>query len=195
MKSKSKLNSFYYGFPVFMVTTQDSEGRNNICAASSSISLGEKIIIGISKGSKTHSNLVAGSDVVINIPDHTLWEKVEQVGRLTGGDTLSENQTKWGVEICDDKFAKAGLNAEASIDVAPPRIAECPIQAECRLVSISDKGRFILAELDIVNLWVENQLLGDNGIVDSTRWKPLIFNFREYDTVGDALGFNVKYGN
>ncbi|MDD7995239.1 flavin reductase family protein [Kosakonia radicincitans] len=195
MKSKSKLNSFYYGFPVFMVTTQDSEGKNNICAASSSISLGEKIIIGISKGSKTHSNLIAGSDAVINIPDHTLWEKVEQVGRLTGGDTLSENQTKWGVEICHDKFAKAGLIAEASIDVAPPRIAECPIQAECRLVSISDKGRFILAELDIVNLWVENPLLGENGIVDSTQWKPLIFNFREYDTVGDALGFNVKYGN
>ncbi|APG19901.1 flavin reductase [Kosakonia radicincitans] len=195
MKSKSKLNSFYYGFPVLMVKTQDSEGENNICAASSSISLGEKIIIGISKGSKTHSNLIAGSDAVINIPDHTLWEKVEQVGRLTGGDTLSENQTKWGVEICHDKFAKAGLTAEASIDVAPPRIAECPIQAECRLVSISDKGRFILAELDIVNLWVENPLLGENGIVDSTQWKPLIFNFREYDTVGDALGFNVKYGN
>ncbi|SCC48781.1 flavin reductase family protein [Kosakonia oryziphila] len=94
MKNKSKLNSFYYGFPVFMVTTQDSEGGNNICTASSSISLGEKIIIGISKGSKTHSNLVAGSDAVINIPDHTQWEKVEQVGRLTGGDTLSENQTK-----------------------------------------------------------------------------------------------------
>ncbi|SFT84734.1 NADH-FMN oxidoreductase RutF, flavin reductase (DIM6/NTAB) family [Kosakonia arachidis] len=195
MKNKSKLNSFYYGFPVFMVTTQDCDGINNICAASSSISLGEKIIIGISKGSKTHNNLVAGSDAVINIPDHTLWEKVEQVGRLTGGDKLSENQTKWGVEICHDKFAKAGLTAEASIDVAPPRIAECPIQAECRLVSISDKGRFILAELDIVNLWVENPLLGENGIVDSTKWKPLIFNFREYDTVGDALGFNVKYGN
>lgn len=195
MKNKSKLNSFYYGFPVFLVTTQDSSGNSNICAASSSISLGEKVIIGISKGSKTHSNLLAGSDAVINIPDHSLWQKVEQIGRLTGGETLSENQTKWGGEICHDKFAKAGLQREASVDVAPPRIAECPIQAECRLVSTSDKGRFILAELDIVNLWVEDSLLGENGMVDSTKWKPLIFNFREYDTVGSALGFNVKYGN
>ncbi len=32
-------------------------------------------------------------------------------------------------------------------------------------------------------------------MVDSAQWKPLIFNFREYDTVGSALGFNVKYGN
>lgn len=195
MKSKSKLNSFYYGFPVFLVTTQDSNGNCNISAASSSISLGEKLIIGISKGSKTHSNLMAGSDAVINIPDHSLWQKVEQIGRLTGGDTLSENQIKWGVEICHDKFAQTGLHPEDSVDVAPPRIAECPIQAECRLVSTSDKGRFILAEFDIVNLWVDEPLLGKNGIVDSTKWKPLIFNFREYNTVGDALGFNVKYGN
>lgn len=195
MKNKSKLNSFYYGFPVFLVTTQDSNGSTNISAASSSISLGEKLIIGISKGSKTWHNLMAGSDAVINIPDHTQWEKVEQIGRLTGCDTLSEAQTKWGVEICHDKFSKSGLHTEASVDVAPPRIAECPIQAECRLVSTSDKGRFILAELDIVNLWVDDHLLGENGMVDSTKWKPLIFNFREYDTVGSALGFNVKYGH
>ncbi|CAI8787039.1 flavin reductase family protein [Kosakonia quasisacchari] len=195
MKNKSKLNSFYYGFPVFLVTTQDKDGNTNVSAASSSISLGEKLIIGISKGGKTYHNLLAGSDAVINIPDHTLWEKVEQIGKLTGGDTLSENQTKWGVEICHDKFAKAGLHTEASVDVAPPRVAECPIQAECRLISTSDKGRFMLAELDIVNLWVENALLNENGIVDSSKWKPLIFNFREYTTVGDTLGFNVKYGN
>ncbi|MGY5955424.1 flavin reductase family protein [Kosakonia sp. BK9b] len=195
MKNKSKLNSFYYGFPVLLVTTQDSNGNNNICAASSSISLGEKLIIGISKGSKTWSNFMAGSNAVINIPDHSLWEKVEQIGRLTGGDTLSEAQTKWGVEICHDKFSKAGLHTEASVDIAVPRIAECPIQAECRLVSTSDKGRFMLAELDIVNLWVDDELLGDKGIVDSRKWKPLIFNFREYNTVGETLGFNVKYGN
>ena len=195
MKNRSKLNSFYYGFPVFLVTTQDSEGNNNISAASSSISLGEKIIIGISKGSKTYHNLLAGSDAVINIPDHTLWEKVERIGRLTGGDTLSENQTKWGTEISHDKFTLAGLHTEASESVAPPRVVECPIQAECRLISTSDKGKFMLAELDIVNLWVENALLGENGIVDSSKWKPLIFNFREYTTVGETLGFNIKYGN
>ncbi|WP_039056992.1 flavin reductase family protein [Enterobacter sp. Bisph1] len=195
MKNRSKLNSFYYGFPVFLVTTQDNEGNDNISAASSSISLGEKIIIGISKGSKTWHNFIAGSDAVINIPDHTLWENVEQIGRLTGGDTLTENQIKWGTEISHDKFTRAGLHTEASVDVAPPRVAECPIQAECRLVSTSDKGKFMLVELDIVNLWVENTLLGENDIVDSSKWKPLIFNFREYTTVGETLGFNVKYGN
>ncbi len=195
MKSRSKLNSFYYGFPVFLVTTQDQQGNNNISAACSSISLGEKIIIGISKGSKTWHNFMAGSDAVINIPDYTLWEKIEQIGRLTGGDALSDNQTKWGTEISHDKFTQAGLHTEAAESVAPVRVSECSIQAECRLVSTSDKGKFMLAELDIVNLWVENTLLGENGIVDSSKWQPLIFNFREYTTVGETLGFNVKYGN
>ncbi|MBQ4796733.1 flavin reductase family protein, partial [Pectobacterium versatile] len=67
MKKNVKLNSFYYGFPVFLVTTTDSSnGNTNIAPVSSSISLGDKIIIGVSKGSKTYSNLLSGSDAVIN---------------------------------------------------------------------------------------------------------------------------------
>lgn len=196
MKKNVKLSSFYYGFPVFLVTTTDGNNGNvNVCAASSSISLGDKIIIGISKGGKTHANLVAGSDVVINIPAPSLWQKVEAIGRLTGGDSLSEGQIKWGVEICHDKLAKTGLNTEASTAVAPPRIAECPIQAECKLVGTTDKGRFILAELDIVHTWIDTGLLNEDDTVDSAKWKPLIYNFREYDTTGDTLGYNLKYGH
>lgn len=196
MKKNVKLSSFYYGFPVFLVTTTDNNnGNTNVCAASSSISLGDKIIIGISKGGKTHANLMAGSDVVINIPDPSLWQKVEAIGRLTGGDSLSEAQIKWGVEICHDKLAKTGLTTEASTAVAPPRIAECQIQAECKLVGTTDKGRFILAELDIVHTWIDTSLLGEDDRVDSSRWKPLIYNFREYSATGETLGYNIKYGH
>lgn len=196
MKKNVKLSSFYYGFPVFLVTTIDSNnGSVNVCAASSSISLGDKIIIGISKGGKTHANLMAGSDVVINIPDPSLWQKVEAIGRLTGGDTLSEAQLKWGVEICHNKLAKTGLTTEASAAIAPPRIVECPIQAECKLAGTTDKGRFILAELDIVHTWIDTALLGEDDRVDSAKWKPLIYNFREYCTTGDTLGYNIKDGH
>lgn len=196
MKKNVKLNSFYYGFPVFLVTTTDvHNGNSNIAPVSSSISLGDKIIIGVSKGSKTYSNLLSGSDAVINIPDYNLWETVEAIGKLTGSDTLSESQIKWGVQVCHDKFAKTGLHTEKSTEIAPPRVVECPIQAECRTVSTTDKGRFILVEFDILNVWVESHLLGQNDAIDSSKWKPLIYNFREYDTTGDALGFNFKYGH
>ena len=196
MKKNVKLGSFYYGFPVFLVTTTDANsGSVNVCAASSSISLGDKIIIGISKGGKTHANLLAGSDVVINIPAPFLWEKVEAIGRLTGGDTLSEAQLKWGVEICHDKLAKTGLSTEASVSVTPPRIVECPIQAECKLAGTTDKGRFILAELDIAHTWIDTDLLDKDDRLDSSRWKPLIYNFREYSTTGETLGYNIKYGH
>ncbi|ACZ76236.1 flavin reductase family protein [Dickeya zeae] len=196
MKKNVKLNSFYYGFPVFLVTTIDTRnGSTNISPVSSSISLGDKIIIGISKGSKTHSNLLSGSDVVINIPDYNLWEKVEALGKLTGGEVLSESQIKWGVQVCHDKFTQTGLHTEQATRVVPPRVVECPIQVECKTASTTDKGRFILAELDILTVWVENHLLGQNDVIDSSKWKPLIYNFREYDTTGDALGFNFKYGH
>ncbi|MEQ9744766.1 flavin reductase family protein [Pectobacterium actinidiae] len=179
MKKNVKLSSFYYGFPVFLVTTTDNNnGEVNVSAVSSSISLGDKIIIGVTKGSKTYSNLLSGSDVVINIPDYKLWEKVEALGKLTGSNTLSEGQIKWGIQVCHDKFTKVGLHTEASTDITPPRVIECPIQAECKTVSTTDKGRFILVELDIVNVWVESDLLGTHDVIDSSKWKPLIYNFR-----------------
>ncbi|WP_414625927.1 hypothetical protein [Pectobacterium betavasculorum] len=94
------------------------------------------------------------------MPDYKLWEKVEELGKLTGSDTLSEGQVKWGVQVCHDKLSKVGLHTEASTDITPPRIIECPIPAECKTVSVTDKGRFILVELDIANVWVDSELLG-----------------------------------
>lgn len=195
MKKKVKLNSLYYGFPVLLLTTTDNDGNFNVSPISSSISLNNKIIIGISKGGKTYDNLVSGSDAVINIPNFKLWKEVEELGRLTGKDTLSENQIKWGVQKCEDKASKVKLHTESAIDITSPRIVECPIQVECKNTGVEDKGKFILVELDVINTWIDSDLLNDNDSFNSSKWKPLIYNFREYNTTSETLGFNFKYGN
>lgn len=185
----------YYGFPAIIVSTVDPDnGAWNIAPLSASFSLGEKLYIATSIKNKTCDNIIAGSDVVVNVPDFTLWQKVEQLGRTTGRHTVPENKSVQGIAYCDDKFSLTGLTSESSECITPPRVAECPVQAECRVTDILPRGAFVIVELDIVKTWVDARLLNNEGTTINTEtWFPLIYKFREYDTTTSPLGFNFKH--
>lgn len=194
-KKSIAIKSMYYGFPAIIVSTVDLEnGNSNIAPLSASFSLGEKLYIATSIKNKTCDNIIAGSDVVVNVPDFTLWQKVEQLGRTTGRHNVPVNKSVQGVEHCDDKFSLTGLTCESSERVTPPRVVECPVQAECRVTDILPRGAFVIVELDIVKTWVDERLLNNEGTTINTEtWFPLIYKFREYDTTASPLGFNFKH--
>ena len=105
-KKSIKIKTFYYGFPVIIVSTIDPASQNlNIEPLSASFCLGDKLYIATSVKNKTHDNIVAGSDVVVNIPDFTLWEKVEQLGHTTGCNVVPESKQSQGAAQCADKFS------------------------------------------------------------------------------------------
>ncbi|ELY3087838.1 flavin reductase [Klebsiella aerogenes] len=196
MKQKIHINSFYYGSSVLLISTEDKEtGEINLAPVSSSFALGTKLIVGIVKGSKTYHNLRSGSDASVSLPDGPLWDNVERLGKLTGNDTLSDNQRHWGVMVCTDKFAAVGLHPEPAESITPPGVSECPIRAECRLLRLDDRERFALAEFDIIHTWVTPHLAGTDGQLKSSDWHPLIYVFREYATTGQRLGMNFKHGH
>lgn len=196
MKKSVNVKSFYYGFPVYLAATIDPATQQlNIAPLSASFSLGNKLVIGVNKSNKTHDNIVAGSDVVINVPPAQLWSKIEKLGQVSGKDPLPVSKQSQGVTHCRDKASYIGLTLEASERIAPSRIADCPIQAECKTVDVIDKGSFILVELDIQKIWIDEALLNADDSINTAQWQPLIYKFREYDTTTEALGFNVKYGS
>ncbi|MGQ3663814.1 hypothetical protein [Citrobacter braakii] len=105
-KKPIKIKSFYYGFPVVIVSTIDPAGQNiNISPLSASFCSGDKLFIATSVKNKTHDNIVAGSDVVVNMPDFSLWEKVEQPGRTIGCNVVQEGKLSQDVAHCADKFS------------------------------------------------------------------------------------------
>ncbi|MCW2475725.1 MULTISPECIES: flavin reductase family protein [unclassified Symbiopectobacterium] len=196
MKKSVNVKSFYYGFPVFLASTRDPITQQlNIAPLSASFSLGNTLMIGVNKSNKTHDNIVAGSDVVINIPPHQLWSKIEQLGRVTGREIVPDSKLSQGFSYCSDKADLSGFTLEASTQVSPDRIADCPIQAECKTVDVIEKAAFILVELDIKQVWIDEYLLNEDGSLNTAQWNPLIYKFREYNTTTPAFGFNFKYGS
>ena len=120
----------YYGTPVILLNTLNEDDTVNISPISSSWALGDYIILGIGLGGKAIENLERHPECVINLPDPSLWENVEQLAPHTGKYPVPDGKAKNGFTYEKDKYAISGLTPADSVTVKPTRIMECPIQIE-----------------------------------------------------------------
>lgn len=108
-------------------------------------------------GSTKHTldNIQQVKEVVINIVN---YDMVQQ---------QSLASTEYGKEI--NEFDKSGFTAVPSMQVAPPRVAESPVQLECRvreIVALSDEpgaGNLVIAE--ILYMHIHKHLLGKDNTI------------------------------
>ena len=71
---------FYYGFPVFFMTTKDcATGADDLTPLSSSWTLGNTMVIGIGQGNKGFQNLEEGAEATFSVPDDTLYEQLKRI--------------------------------------------------------------------------------------------------------------------
>lgn len=173
--------AFYYGFPIFLLSTIDEKGNTNISPLSSSFSLGDNIVIGVNKQSKGFLNLQANGEGVINVLPESLAPMLDKIEKLSGNTT-------------ENKFEVAGLTPQPSTVVKPARVLECPVQAEVVVAKISDlsDSGFALVELKIKAVHAEEGILFDDTRIDPAKWKPLIYNFRHYHGLTESKGKNFK---
>ena len=97
-----------------------------------------------------------------------------------------------GYTYCPDKFAAAGLTRLPGETVRTVRVAECPIHIETVVESITPKDWFAVVVCRITAIFVSDELLRD-GRIDTARWHPLIYKFKEYTTTGERLGLNFGF--
>ncbi|WP_293904067.1 MULTISPECIES: flavin reductase family protein [unclassified Sphingobacterium] len=108
-------------------------------------------------GSTKHTldNIQQVKEVVINIVN---YDMVQQ---------QSLASTEYGKEI--NEFDKSGFTAVPSIQVSPPRVAESPVQLECRvreIIALSDEpgaGNLVIAE--ILYMHIHKHLLGKDNTI------------------------------
>lgn len=111
----------------------------------------------------TLNNIEATGEFVVNLPDEALAERMN----VTAGEYPSEI----------DEFEKAGLTPVASSRIKPPRVAESPINFECKLIQIVHlgegrpmSGSLIIGEVVYAHIR-ENLLAGAK--IDPTILRPI----------------------
>lgn len=182
---------FYYGFPVILLTTIDENNKTNITPISSSWCLGDNVVIGLGTQGKAYQNLKICQEVVLNIADETLWQKIEKIAPFTA----NKSAVNESYQFCDDKFAVGEFTEQNSLKIKPKRIAECPLQAECVIECIHERNGYVIIELKIVQVHVLENLIFDDDKINPDKWQPLIYNFRHYQGLGELLGKNFRAEN
>lgn len=193
----------YFGTPVALVTTLGEHGAANITPMSSVWALGDRLVLGLSGESQGCINLVRSGEAVVNLPDAGLHDAVERIARTTGRDPVPRYKQATGYRHEADKFELAGFTRRPSRRIAPPRIAECPLQLETRLLLArsampgttddADGPGFLVIELEVLEVHAHaNMVLEGTQHVDTARWSPLLYVFRHYFGTGGRLGRNFR---
>ena len=183
----------YFGTPVALISTLNEDGSPNIAPMSSAWWLGWSCMLGLGSMGKTSDNLIRTRECVINLPSQEQVRHVDRLALTTGKNPVPEKKIAWGYRYEPDKLGVAGFSAMPSLDVAPPRIAECPVQMEGIVHEWRPFGKNVSAnafEIHIVRLHVEQSLLiGDDPHphIDPEKWRPLIMSFCRFFGVGDEV--------
>lgn len=190
----------YFGTPVALITTLDEQGMANITPMSSVWALGDRLVLGLSGESQGCINLVRSGEATVNLPDPSLHAAIEKIARTTGRHPVPSYKEAIGYRHEADKFGLAGFTRVPAHGIAPPRIGECPIQFETRLLHArtatvgrdEDPGFFVI-ELEVLEVHAHAAIvLEGTQHVDTARWSPLLYVFRHYFGTGERLGRNFR---
>lgn len=191
----------YIGTPVALIVTRNPDGSGNISPMSSAWMLGNRAVLGLSSNGQGIANLRRERELVINFPNAAMWRRVEAIARTTGRRPVPPDKAALGYVFDDDKFSTGGFTRQPSDLVAPPRIAECPIQFEAQVAAMRGAARggagpapdFHIVEAEVVRVHArEDHVVPGTHHIDTTRWAPLLYVFRHYFALGDDLGRTFK---
>jgi flavin reductase (DIM6/NTAB) family NADH-FMN oxidoreductase RutF len=184
----------YFGTPVVLLSTENEDGSANLAPMSSAWALGHVVVLGLGGDGQSGHNLTHRPEMVINLPAAHQWQAAERLAPLTGRHPVPvDKRDRFRHE--PSKFTAAGLTAQASVRVRPPRVAECPLQLEARAAAIrtDSSGEFLLVEAHVLAVHADSRIVvPGTDHIDPAAWNPLIYNFRHYFGLGDQRGHSFR---
>lgn len=182
----------YFGTSVILISTVNQDGTPNLAPMSSAWWLNQSCMLGMSSKSQTVQNLIRERECVLNLPSVDLISAIDRLTLLTGRNPVPESKAKRGYQHEADKFGVAGLTPLPSELVQAPRVKECPVHLEARLVKVhpfEEPSSLVAMEVRIEKVHIEEELLmdGDSNYIDPSKWNPMIMNFCEYFGLSEQL--------
>ena len=164
MKKSLGAKTLAYPTPVWLVGTYDPEGRPNVMTAAWAGICCSKppcLAVSLRKATYSYGNIVARQAFTISIPSEAHLKEADYVGIASGRDL--------------DKFARVKFTPVESDLVDAPYVAECPLILECKLIHTLEIGLHTLFVGEIVDVKADEEVLGDRGLPDIEKVKPLVF--------------------
>lgn len=185
MKKSLGPKTIIYPTPVMVIGTYDSNGRANAMTASwGGICCSQPPCIAVSlrKATYTYDNLMEHKAFTVNIPSEDYIREADYFGTVSGKK--------------EDKFSITGLTPVKSDLVDAPYIREFPLILECKVIHTFEIGLHTQFIGEVMDLKVEESVLGENGVPDIEKVKPVTFTpeSRTYYGLGKLLGKAFSIG-
>lgn len=165
-----------YPMPVFIIGTYDENGvPNAMNAAWGGISEENEISICVSADHKTTHNFEKTGEFTVSVADTKNVVAADYVGVVSG-----ENDA--------EKIKKAGWTPFKAENVNAPLFEELPFALECKIKSYDAETCRLVGE--IVNVSVDEKILGDDGEVDLEKFNPITYDpiHHYYVALGEKVG-------
>lgn len=185
MKKSVGAETIVYPTPVFAVGTYDRHGNANVMTAAWGgicCSSPPCVAVSLRRATYTHGNIVERQAFTISVPSERYVREVDYFGIVSGKR--------------EDKFSAVGLTPIRSDLVDAPYIAEFPFVLECRLIHTFELGMHTQFVGEIIDVKADETVLGDNGLPDISKVKPLVYapGNQAYYGIGDVLGGAFSIG-
>ena len=168
-----------YPSPAALIVSIDEHKKPNIMTAGEVFNIGLKnpAIIGIAlrKATYTHSLITKSAQFTVNFPTVAILDKVDSIGMVSGRNGL-------------DKFSEYGLTALKSSVIEAPIIEECPVNLECRLLSVTVTGDHDLFLGEVVAMHADSDKVDENQRICIDKVDAFLFAEWEYYRIGEKLG-------
>lgn len=179
MKQSLGARTLLFPTPVLLVGTYDQHGKPNLMnAAWGGICCSKPPCVAVSlrKATYSYACITERRAFTVGIPGEEQIREADYFGITSGRDT--------------DKFAATGFTPIRSELVDAPYADEIPCTLECRLLHTLEIGLHTQFIGEIIDVKAESRVLGEDGLPDILKIKPLIFDtaHRGYHGTGPLLG-------
>lgn len=185
MKRSLGANTLLFPTPVLMVGTYDAAGKPNLMnAAWGGICCSQPPCVAVSlrKATYSYSGIVDRKAFTVGIACEDRMTEADYCGIASGRNA--------------DKFAATGLTPVRSSLVDAPYAEEFPVVLECRLLQVVEIGLHSQFIGEIVDVKGDAAVIGEDGLLDIMRIKPLIYDtaHKGYHGVTPCIGAAFSVG-
>ncbi len=174
-----------YPTPVWCVGSYDAAGKANVMTVAWGgicCSVPPCVTVSLRKATYTYGNIMARQAYTLSVPGEQYVKAADYFGMASGRD--------------GDKFVQTGLTPVRSERVDAPYVGEFPMVLECRVIHHYEIGLHTHFVGEILDVKVDETMLGDDGKPDIAKIRPLVFapEARRYYGVGDCVGKAFEIG-
>ena len=185
MKKSFGAKTLIFPTPVWCVGSYDASGNPNVMTVAWGgicCSVPPCVTVSLRKATYTYGSIMARQAYTLSVPGVSQIKEADYFGMASGRDT--------------DKFRETGLTPVRSEVVDAPYVGEFPMVLECRVVHHYELGLHTHFVGEILDVKVEECMLGADGKPDIGKIRPVVFapETRRYFGIGECVGNAFEVG-